>query len=92
MNQPKIYYVPWVIPTYRAITIPPFGIFIKKKHRGNQKLLNHELIHWQQYQKMGLLKFYFRYFKQFLTHGYNKMPMEIEARKEVYLNSNENSP
>lgn len=82
MKQPKIYYVLWILPPYRAITIPPFGIFIKKKHKGNQKLLNHDLVHWQQYQRMGLFMFYFKYLKQFLTYGYDKMPMEIEARYE----------
>jgi len=46
--------------------------------------------------------FYFRYFKQFFVYGYDKMPMEIEARyeedrytkkhySEVYHNSNKNS-
>lgn len=82
MKPPKIFYVPWVWPPYRGITLPPFGIFIKKEFKGNQKLLNHDLVHWQQYQKMGLFKFYFKYLKQFLIHGYDKMPLEIEARYE----------
>jgi len=82
MKQSKIYYVRWVLPPYRAMTIPPFGIFIKKQYKNNQKTLNHEMVHWRQYQKLGLLMFYFQYFKQFVKYGYDKMPMEIEARYE----------
>jgi len=101
MRQPKIYYVRWVLPPYRAMTIPPFGIFIKKRYKNDKRILNHEIIHWEQYQKLGLLTFYFRYFKQFIKYGYDKMPMEIEARYEedeytkkhyskVYHGSNKN--
>ena len=68
---------------------------------GDQKTLNHEMVHWKQYQEMGLLAFYFQYFKQFITLGYDKMPMELEARyeedeytkkhySEVYHHSNKN--
>ena len=80
MKQPKIYYTRYILPPYRAVTIPPFGIFIKKKHKGNQKILNHDMAHWGQYQKIGLFMFYFKYFKQFLIYGYDKMPMEIDTR------------
>ncbi len=82
MKQLKIYYVSWVMPPYRAMTIPPFGIFIKKRYKGDQKILNHDMVHWKKYRRMGLFMFYFRYFKQFLIYGYDKMPMEIEARYE----------
>jgi len=63
------------------MTIPPFGIFIKKQYIiSDQKILNHDMVHWKQYRKMGLLNFYFQYFKQFIVFGYDKMPMELEAR------------
>jgi len=82
MKDPKIYYVHWTLPPYRAMTIPPFGIFVKKKYQNNRRILNHDFVHWKQYQEMGLLKFYFQYFKEFTFFGYDKMPMEIEARYE----------
>lgn len=82
MKQLKIYYVKWVWSPYRGITLPPFGIFIKRKYKDNQKMLNHEIVHWKQYQKMGLFKLYFKYIKEFVKYGYDKMPMEIEARYE----------
>jgi hypothetical protein len=31
---------------------------------------------------MGLLRFYFQYFKEFIIFGYDKMPMELEDRYE----------
>ncbi len=82
MKKPKIYYIRWIMPPYRGITIPPFGIFIRKDHKNSKRILNHELVHWNQYQKMGLIKFYYQYFKEFIALGYDKMPMEMEARYE----------
>jgi len=38
------------------------------------------MIRWKQYQRMGLLKFYYQYFKEFLIIGYDKILMEMEAR------------
>ena len=80
-HNPKIRYVKWLWGSYRAMTIPPFGIFVKKEFEGNSKILEHDLIHWKQYQRMGLLLFYFRYFMQMLLIGYDTMPMEMEARQ-----------
>lgn len=82
MKNPKIYYVHRVLFSYRAMTIPPFGIFIARQHKNTEKILNHEIIHWKQYQKMGIILFYFKYFFQLLKIGYDKMPMEMEARYE----------
>lgn len=82
MKRPaRIYYVHWVVPPFRAMTIPPFGIFIKLEHRHDAKVLEHDLIHWRQYQRMGLFLFYFRYLVQLLLIGYDTMPMEMEARQ-----------
>lgn len=81
-SRPKIFYVSWVLSPYRAMTIPPIGIFIKEEFKNNQKILNHDLVHWRQYKERGLWKFYYNYFKEFLKYGYNKMPMEMEARYE----------
>lgn len=81
MKQPKIYYVNWLIPPFRAMTIPPFGIFIKKQFKGNHQILQHDLIHWKQYKRMGFFMYYFRYFFQLITIGYDTMPMEMEARQ-----------
>lgn len=65
---------------YNAMTIPPFGIFVKESEKANQELINHEKIHWQQYQNKGLINFYHQYFTELKKFGYDKMPMEQVAR------------
>jgi hypothetical protein len=81
MIKPKIYYVKWLIRPFRAMTIPPFGIFILNKYKGDNQILQHDLIHWQQYKRMGIFMYYFRYIIQLIIIGYDTMPMEMEARQ-----------
>jgi len=77
-----IYYTPIDIPgTQMAATIPPFGIFIEKKYKNNKSLLNHEMVHWDQYNRMGFFGFYSTYFSEYLKYGRKYGPMEKEARK-----------
>jgi hypothetical protein len=80
-TEPKVIYKKWILPPFRGMTIPPFGIFIHTSHKDNPKILEHDLIHWKQYARMGLFLFYFRYFIQLLIIGYDTMPMEMEARQ-----------
>jgi len=79
-NAPSIHYVEKLPFGLNAMTVPPIGIFINKKHEGNTELLNHELIHWNQYQELGLVGFYFNYAKENSQHGYDGNEMEIAAR------------
>jgi len=76
-----IYYVDKLPGKFRGMTLPPFGIFILKKHKGDSKILLHDYIHWCQYHKMGFLDFYLSYIIQYIFIGYDKMKMEQEARK-----------
>ena len=66
---------------FNAITLPPIGVFVKKKHLGNKRLMIHELAHWQQYQRMGLIGFYYKYFSELAVDGYDGSGMEREARR-----------
>lgn len=68
---------------YNAQTIPPFGIFITKEQSHNKKLIEHEMTHWKQYNKMGSLLFLLSYLIEKGVYGYDEMPLEIEARKKV---------
>lgn len=77
---PAVFYKEKLAKNYNARTIPPFGIFIKKSEKGNQELLNHELVHWRQFQDKGLIRYYLQYRQEFRDHGYDKMPMEYAAR------------
>lgn len=81
MKKPKIIYTKYIFPPFRGMTIPPFGIFIKKEFEGDAKILEHDMVHWEQYKRMGLFMFYFRYFIQLIIIGYDTMPMEMEARQ-----------
>lgn len=66
---------------YNARTIPPFGIYVKEGEQNNEALINHEKVHWKQYQEKGLIGFYSQYAKEIKEFGYDNMPMEIEARE-----------
>lgn len=67
-----------------AITLPPFGIYclptimLDDEKAGRMK--RHENVHWSQYKKMGVVRYYITYIWQYVRYGYEKMPMEIEAR------------
>ena len=79
-NNPKIFYRKKLINNYNAYSLPPFGIFIKESEKGNTALLEHELIHWKQFQREGLIPFLFNYSKEAYSKGYDKNPYEKEAR------------
>jgi len=65
---------------FNAMTIPPFGIFIDEKQKDNKALLDHEMVHWKQYQELGLLKYYGKYMSETSDGGYDNSAMEKEAR------------
>lgn len=79
-KEPAIRYVEKVPFGFNALTLPPAGIYIEKVQEGNEALLQHELIHWKQYQRMGLLPYYINYAYGMTVQGYDRHPMEIEAR------------
>lgn len=65
---------------FRAITLPPFGIYALPEHVNDARLARHEAKHWEQYQRMGAIRFYVTYLYQCARFGYRNAPMEIEAR------------
>ena len=65
---------------YRAITLPPFGIYAVPGSENDKSLARHETVHWMQYQRMGAVRFYVTYLWLLMRHGYINHPMEIEAR------------
>jgi len=65
---------------FDGITLPPFGIFIVQERLNDQRLRRHERAHWDQAQRLGVIRFYARYLWLNLRHGYKNNPMEIEAR------------
>jgi|GEM_PF-1374247 len=79
-SNPRVFYCDWMVNNYNGYIVPPIGVFISKKQRENVALLEHELVHWKQFQREGILPFLFNYAKQAVNLGYDKNPYEIEAR------------
>lgn len=79
-NNPNIFYVKRIPGGYNGCIIPPFGIFIVESQKENRVLLEHEKVHWMQYQREGLTPFLFNYWSEHIKNGYDLNPYEIEAR------------
>jgi hypothetical protein len=83
-----IIYLPFNIPgNQMAATIPPFGIFLEPKFKTMDSTnpckhpLAHELVHWEQYERLGLFSFYYNYFQCLKTSGRLNNWMEREAQR-----------
>lgn len=78
--KPKLIPSRFILPPFRAQAIPPFGIFIRRDVKRNFIVIRHELVHWNQFRRLGFIGFYCRYFFELIRYGYDKSPMEMEAR------------
>jgi hypothetical protein len=67
---------------YVGITLPPFGIYILKERINDEVVRKHELVHWSQYEKLGVIGFYAKYLYYRFKYGYWDNPMEVEARQK----------
>ena len=76
--------VAWVLRRtgFVGVALAPWGIYILPERMYSDALIRHEQVHWQQYQRMGLLKYYGTYLYQVIRYGYRNAPMEREARGE----------
>ena len=79
-NNPRVFYFDNLPGNYNGFIVPMIGIFIKSAEKQNKVLHNHEMIHWNQYQKLGLFQFGIEYLYHAINIGYDKNPFEIEAR------------
>ena len=79
-DNPKVFYVDWLPFGFNGLTLPPFGIFIRKELKGQEDLRLHELVHWKQFQRQGLARFLIGYSLSSVAYGYDENPYEIEAR------------
>lgn len=57
-------------------------IYIKKGHGVSDVPVPHELVHVDQWHTMGTIKFIFVYLFYLIKYGYNKHPLEQEAREK----------
>jgi hypothetical protein len=79
---------------FSGLCLPPIGIWLHPdlmtwQRAGHaapapgteaDRLLRHELAHWAQAQRFGVIGFYARYLAGLLRYGYRNHPLEIEAR------------
>lgn len=54
----------------------------REEFLSNEKWLCHELVHVQQYEKLGLLRFFLLYLYESATKGYYNNKFEKEARSK----------
>jgi hypothetical protein len=66
-----------------AITLSPFGIYVKDGHF-KPKTINHEKIHWRQQIEMLIIPFYLWYFMEWIIRLFNDYKISFE--KEAYDN------
>jgi hypothetical protein len=80
--RPARHIIAWFLRRFdfAGVALAPWGIYILPEHLANQRLTRHEIAHWQQYKRMGLLRYYVTYLWGLVRHGYRNHPMEIEAR------------
>lgn len=81
MIKPAPKFLRLILRKFDAITLPPFGIYVKEERMNNEGLIRHEMCHWEQYKRMGAVKFYVMYLWYSMRYGYYNNPMEVEARK-----------
>lgn len=82
-KSPKIIHKQKLPFNFNAQSLPPFVIKIQREDEQNTILMQHELVHWEQYRRTGAILFYLRYGLEKIVFGYDKMPLEVEARREV---------
>ena len=79
-----------------AITLAPFGIYIKEKYWCSKTLRRHEMIHWKQQMEMLIIPFYLWYFIEWVIKlfkygksAYYNISFEREAHQldENYLDN-----
>ena len=69
-----------------AITLCPFGIYVKEQYLTRERTINHEKIHWQQQLELLIIFFYLWYFIEWLIRlpingkaAYRSLSFEREA-------------
>jgi hypothetical protein len=57
------------------------GIFCRRRSGETRRVLRHELVHVQQYERLGRRPFLKRYIRDCIVDGYADSPLEKEARQ-----------
>lgn len=74
-----------------AVTLAPFGIYVKEEYLQRKDFINHEKIHWKQQMEMLILPFYLWYFVEWFwktglygRNAYYNISFEREAFQYQY--------
>lgn len=82
MKEPRVraarHVVRWFLKAtgYGGICLPPRGIYVLRERMTDGALLAHEITHWRQAQRMGVVKFYATYLWYTIRFGYRRNPLE----------------
>ena len=74
----------------RAITLMPFGIYVREQYMLNKRIINHEMIHRQQQFEMLIIFFYLWYFIEWLIRIFingRRAYVMISLEQEAYANA-----
>lgn len=74
-----------------AITLAPFGIYVKPDYDITEDTIRHETIHWKQQMEMLIIPFYLWYFAEYIIRVIlfeDKPYMNLSMEKEAYQNEN----
>lgn len=83
----KVIYVPkWILPFGYGLTIYKL-VLVRKDSKDIDYVREHELVHVQQWTKLGLFRFPYEYIKEFIKNGYNDNVFEKQARELGYRRS-----
>ena len=73
-----------------AVTLAPFGIYMREEYMDNVEILNHEKIHWAQQLEMLIIFFYFWYIIEwtirYIFINGNLAYMTLSLEREAYGN------
>ena len=68
------------IMKFEYLAFPPDKIYYLKFYPC-QRMIRHEKKHLEQYKRDGVIKYFFRWWWQYITVGYENIDYEIEARR-----------
>jgi hypothetical protein len=72
--------MPFLVPRWaKAQVLLPRRIFVRRGVRLSQRLLAHELVHVDQLDRLGLLRYWWNYLVLLLRCGYREHPLELDA-------------
>ena len=79
---PKIRFITSIPGFGTSVCIPPIGIFLDPSMEDSplyEATIEHETVHWEQYQRLGLVRWWATYIWYLFRYGYEKHPFEVEA-------------